>query len=245
MFPLLKVLSLALVLAALSFFGAGCGSNGSNAQAQLRVLHALSGGPAVDVDVNGTKMFTNLAFDSFQPGSGYVKVPSGGDKVEVFLTGTSTDVVPATTLTLNESGLFTIIAAGSTSGTGTQAPAALLFIDKKTAPASGNVEFRIIHATPSLSNTKLDVYVVPPGTNITNLQPQISLVFEEASYVTGLAFAQSGYSVIFTPNGSKTPLFNPPFGITPPAGSIRTLVLLDNAGGGGTSPTPLVLNDVN
>jgi hypothetical protein len=242
MLRLLKALSLTLVLAALSFLDAGCGSNG---QAQLRVVHALTDGPAVDVDVNGTKVFTNLPFDSFQPGSGYVKVPSGGDKVEVFLTGTSTDVIPATTLTLNESGMFTIIAAGITSGTATLAPAAALFIDKKSAPTSGNIEFRIVHATPSLSNTRLDVYIVPPGTDITNMQPQISLAFEEASYVTGLAFAQKGYSVIFTPNGSKTPLFNPPFGIAPPAGSIRTLVLLDNAGGGGTSPTPLVLNDVN
>src|ERR1700731_1898307 len=63
MFRLLKALPLALALAALSFFPASCGSS---SKSQVRVLHAISDGPALDINVNTTKVFTNIAFSGVQ-----------------------------------------------------------------------------------------------------------------------------------------------------------------------------------
>src|SRR5258708_26368670 len=93
MFRLLKALALTLALAALSFFATSCGSS---SQSQVRVVHAIPHAPAVDINVNGTKVITNLAFDSFQPASGYLKVKAGRDTVPVFGTRTTPHIPTST-----------------------------------------------------------------------------------------------------------------------------------------------------
>ena len=91
---LLKALPLALALAALSIFAASCGSS---SPAQVRFVHAISDGPAMDVNVNGTAEFLSLSFLGVQPNQpGYTSVPSGGDTIQGFLTGTTTPVFSAT-----------------------------------------------------------------------------------------------------------------------------------------------------
>ena len=51
------------------------------------------------------------------------------------------------------------------------------------------------------------------------------------------------YAVIITTNGLKLPIVNQNYPI--PAGSIRTIVIVDDQGGGAISTLPLVLNDLN
>jgi hypothetical protein len=244
MFRSLKALPLTLSLAALSFFAISCGSG---SQSQIRVVHAISNAPALDVNINTTKVFTNIAFGGVQPTPpAYTKVASGSVTIQAFDTGTTTNPIFGTngvTASFSSSSQYTIVLAGILNGTGTNALAALQITDNNTAPTSGNVEFRIIHASPSGTHP-VDVYIVPPLTDITGLQPQISgLDYQQGSIYVPLAFALNGYSVILTANGNKTPLFNPPYGIAPPTGSIRTLVLVDLQNGGAMSQTPLVLND--
>jgi Domain of unknown function (DUF4397) len=243
MFRLLKALPLTLALATLSLFAASCGSSN---QSQIRVVHAIPDGPALDVDVNGTKITTAaLAFGGVQPTPpAYTKVPSGSVTIQAFDTGTTTNPIFGTngvTASLSGSAQYTVVLDGFVAS-----PSAPLITDINTAPTSGNIEFRIIHASPS-NQTPLDVYIVPPGTDITNVTPQIGgsnpLTYQQASSYVSVGFATNGYSVILTANGNKTPLFNPPYGIAPPTGSIRTLVLVDLQGGGAMSQTPLVLND--
>jgi hypothetical protein len=249
MFRLLKALPLTLSLAVLSIFAISCGSG---SQSQIRVVHAISNGPALDVNVNATKVFTNIAFGGVQPiPPAYTKVPSGGVTIQAFDTGTTTNPIFGTngvTANFSSSSQYTIVLAGILNGTGTNALAALQITDNNSAPTSGNVEFRIIHASPS-GTTPVDVYIVPPGTDITNVTPQIGgsnpLAYQQASTYVSIGFSTNGYSVILTANGSKTPLFNPPYGIAPPTGSIRTLVLVDLQNGGAMSPTPTVLSDLN
>src|ERR1700676_3169987 len=238
MFRLLKALPLTLALAALSFFAASCGSG---SQAQIRVVNAIPDSPTagLDVDVNGTKITTAaLAFPGFQPASGYTKVKAGSDTIQAFDTGTTTNPIFGTngvTANLSGSTQYTVVLDGFVAN-----PSAPLITDNNTAPTSGNIEFRIIHASPS-NQTPLDVYIVPPGTDITNIAPQIGgsnpLAYQQASTYVSVGFATNGYSVILTANGNKTPLFNPPYGIAPPTGSIRTLVLVDLQNGGALSPT--------
>ena len=63
MLRLLKALPLALALTSLCFFAVSCGST---SQSQVRVVHAISDAPALDVDVNTTKVFTNITFAGTQ-----------------------------------------------------------------------------------------------------------------------------------------------------------------------------------
>lgn len=247
MFRLLKALPLTLALAALSIFATSCGSGG---QAQVRVVHAISNGPALDIDVNTTKVATDIAFGGVQPTPpAYTKVASGSVTIQAFDTGTTTNPIFGTngvTASLNGSTQYTVVAAGFASATtGINVPTALQITDNNSAPMSGNVEFRIIHASPSAPGT-VDVFIVPPGTDITSpdVTPKISgLTYQQASSpYTSVAAAT--YSVIVTASGTKQPpIISQDFALPTP-GMIRTLVLVDNAGGG-NPPSWLELVDLN
>jgi hypothetical protein len=244
MFRLLKALPVTLALAALSFFATSCGSSN---QAQIRVVHAIPDGPALDIDVNTTKVFTNIAFTGVQPTPpAYTKVASGNVTIQAFDTGTTTNPIFGTngvTANLSGSSQYTIVLAGFLNGSGNNAPAVLQKTDNNTAPTSGNVEFRIIHAAPSSPGT-VDVYIVPPGTDITQVNPPTiqGLVFQQASSPY-TSVAAGTYSVIVTASGSKNAFINQDFPL-PQAGMIRTLVLVDNTNGG-NSPSWLELADLN
>ncbi len=248
MFRLLKALPLTLALAALTFFSASCGSS---SQSQIRLVNAIPDGPALDIDVNTTKVFTNIAFGGVQPTPpAYTKVASGSVTIQAFDTGTTTNPIFGTNgvkVGLSGSSQYTIVLAGFLNGTGNNALAALQKTDNNSAPTSGNVEFRIIHASPSASPNApfaVDVYIVPPGTDITQVNPPTiqGLVYQQASSPYTSVPAAT-YSVIVTTSGSKTPLISPQ-DYTLVAGQIRTLVLVDNVGGG-NPPSWLELNDLN
>src|SRR5260370_6200984 len=120
MFRLLKALPLTLALAALSLFATSCGSS---SQSQIRVVHAISDGPALDINVNTTKVFTNIAFGGVQPiPPAYTKVASGSDTLQAVDTGTTTVVIANTSASLSGSSQYTVVLTGFLNGSGTNAP---------------------------------------------------------------------------------------------------------------------------
>jgi hypothetical protein len=242
MFRLMKALPLTLALAALSIFATGCGSS---SQSQVRVIHAISDGPALDINVNTTKVFTNLAFSGVQPTPpAYTKVSSGSDTLEAFDTGTTTPVINSTSVSLSGSSQYTVLLTGFLNGTGANAPTFFTITDNNAVPTAGNVEIRIIDGSANTPQGGYSVYIVPPGTNIGSLTPQISgLLLGQASSYQSLNVSGNVYEVIVTPNGNQTPIINQNYTIT--TGSIRTFVIVDNTGGGGISAFPLELADLN
>ncbi len=86
-----KALPLTLALAALSIVTASCGSS-NHVPAQVRFVNAIQDtvhyGTALDIDVAGTKEFTNVPFQGFQPSSGYTKIVSGGAALQGLQTST-------------------------------------------------------------------------------------------------------------------------------------------------------------
>jgi len=245
MFRLLKALPLALALAALSFFATGCGSS---SQSQIRVIQAISDETtALDINVNTTKVFTNIAFDGVQPTPpAYTKVASGSDTLEAFDTGTTTSVINSTNASLSGSSQYTVLLTGFLNGTGPNAPTFNLITDNNAAPTSGNVEIRIIDGSANTPQGGFNVYIVPQGANISGLTPQVSgLLIGQASLYQTLNITSNVYEVIVTPNGTQSPYIDQTYTI--PTGSIRTLVIVDNQGGGGGVPSqiPLELNDLN
>ena len=242
MFRLMKALPLTLALAALSFFAASCGSS---SQSQVRVVHAISDGPALDINVNTTKVFTNIAFSGVQPTPpAYTKVASGSDTLEAFDTGTTTPVINSTSVSLSGSSQYTVLLTGFLNGTGPNAPTFFTITDNNAVPTAGDVEIRIIDGSANTPQGGFDVYIVPPGANIGTLTPQISgLLIGQASLYQTLNISGNVYEVIVTPNGNQTSIINQTYTIT--TGSIRTFVIVDNTGGGGINAFPLELNDLN
>jgi hypothetical protein len=239
----LKALPLPLALAALTIVTTSCGSTPN--LAQIRVLNAIPDSQPVDIYINGTRIIRNLAFDAIQPGTSpasYISITSGSEAMESFPTGATTNPVsPTGSIPLNGSTEYTIIGVGLELN---DAPP-LVLTDDNTVPTSGQLEFRIVNVSLNSPTGGVDVYFVPPGTDITNFTPQISgLGNGGVSPYQPLRSLSGGYSVIVTQSGDKTPLITQPS--TAQSGSITTLIIVDNAGGNnGMSQTPLVLNDLN
>ena len=242
---LLKALSLALVPAALSLVTISCGSSSTTTgQAAIRVINAIPDGPALDIDLAGSAIVTNLPFGTIQPTASpasYVTVPAGKVVIQGFATGTTNPVPPTGTIDLKNAVEYTAVAVGLVQNDS----APLLVADNNLAPMGTNVEYRVINASNSSPLGGLDMYIVPPGSNITNFTPQFSGIGNnQASTYQTVSFLQGGYTVIVTANGSKTPIITQ--SSAPNPASITTWVILDNPGGNnGISTTPLVLNDLN
>jgi hypothetical protein len=244
----LKNASLILALAALSIFATHCGTD----HTKVRVINAspdAGGAPGVDVAVDGKTVITGLTFGGLSPASGYLRLTAGNRNVEFRDAATTTDQINANVAFAAQTG-YTLLAVGKVSDS---TMAALLKTDDNSAPSSGNIKLRVIHAAPDSANAGdskcdtapcLDVYIVPPGTDITNLTPAIaSLSYQQASGYQNLAAGT--YEVIMTDstNPVKTRLIDQTYTLT--AGQIRTLVTLDTADGAAMSGTPLVLSDLN
>ncbi len=249
MFRLLKALPLTLALAALSIFATSCGSSSS---AQARFVNAIQNtvvyGNGLDVEVNGTKKFTGVTFPNASA-STYTSVAAGSDTILGLQTGTTTQVFSDTT-SLSSGKQYTLVATGFANGSGGNV-VFLSISDTNTAPAAGNVEFRVIHASPT-GPSAVDVYIEPTPFNGNLTSPAISALSytQTSSYVT-LPWNSdgSGWTIIVTAAGSTTPYNGFNFNTGNIGGqstdAIRTLVLTDVANSSQMSTTPLVLSDLN
>lgn len=239
---LFQTLFLVLAIIGLGLFVISCGSN----NAQYRVVQTIPGLTYnLDIDVNvatpstTTATFANVGFGSVEPSSGYRKIATGSDPIVAFQAGSTTQVVAPTNLNLG-SNIYTVLLLAP--GAGQTAPYAQLLTDNNNAPTTGNGEFRIVNAAANSPGASVDVYLVPPGTNIGAVSPNVSALgyAQPSSYVSLTA---STYLLYVTPQNNKTPYINGQ-SYTLSAGQIYTIVLVDVSGGGALSGVPLLLTDV-
>ena len=241
MLRLLRALPLALALAALSLFVSSCGSSNSS---QIRFVNAIRDSGALDIEVNSSKIFTDVTFFGYQPSSGYTKVSSGSVTVAGLTTGTTTQVF-SSTASLG-SGDYTLIATGTVnSGTNGSGVNLLSIPDTNTAPAAGNVEFRVVNA--SQTGGTVDVYILANPVN-GGIQPPATisgLAYTQASGYITLPFNSnnSGYTMYVTSTGTTNPIFSQ--NLSSPTSSIRTLVLTDVANSSGLNTSAIELSDLN
>jgi hypothetical protein len=253
MLRLLKALSFTLALATLAVF-VGCNSGSST---KARFVNALwntaayggSNGP-LDLYVNGAKDFSGVTFATVSPGAGYASVPPGSDTFEAYESPDDTTPVFTQSLTVS-SGEQTLVAIGQAYGTFFF----MSFPDDNTAPAAGNVNFRVINASDA--QQAVDVYIEQTPSNppigCPSQCPTISSLAQHSAsgYVT-LSNPGTGWTIYVTQTGSKTPLpgwFNGfstgDFG-GPGIASIRTLVLTNQDGDPESmSNPPVYLADLN
>jgi hypothetical protein len=214
--------------------------------AQVRVINAIpDAASALDIDFNGAKAIAGLPFDTVSPApatpAAYIGLRSGASTIEAFLTGQTTNpVLNSTTANLTTGSDYTVLLAGFAI-----TPAAYLISDTNKAPAAGTVEIRVINGSASSSQQYpggFDIYFLPQGQSISG-NPKISrLTLGQAGpgYVT-LPFL-SQYVVWVTPHNNTTALISSPYPQSNP--QITTLVIVDQPGGVGFSPTLLSLIDL-
>jgi len=251
-----QTLPLTLALAALTIVTASCG--GSSTPAQVRFVNALQDtahyGNALDIEVSGTKDFTDIPFQGFQPSSGYTTVASGGVAIQGLQTGTTTGVFVAD-ISLNAATQYTLVATGFAIS---NKVAIISAVDDNTAPANGKVEFRVINASPSGPNGipgAVDIYVVPVGSNLGLTSATLiasDLAYRSASSYATVAYnpnSEQGfnYTMFVTATGTTTPiLITQTLSVgSSAAGAIRTLVLTDEQNVNQLNPLAIVLNDLN
>jgi hypothetical protein len=250
MFRLLRALPLTLALASLCLFNISCGSGSS---VQARFVHAISDAAALDIEVNGTKDFSNVAFLGISPATGYVSVPSGNDTIAGVGAGGTTAVFSQSGVSLASGSQYTLIATGKA---GSSTVFVMDPIDTNTAPANGNVNFRVINASPSGpfgGGDAVDVFILPNPTsgNLgTCSAPNCisNTAFKGVSSYVTLPYNSngSGYTIYVTPTGTTNPIWNQTLTVgSASTGSIRTLILTDVQGGGSMFTLATVLSDLN
>jgi hypothetical protein len=217
-----KLAPLAVGVSLLSVFltSTGCGSSNAN----VRLVNAITGTSSVDMLLDNKNTISGISYGT---ASGYVKVGGGSHNLIVEVTGNTSPLINQTFSF--SSGDTTVVATNSS---------AVVLTDDNSAPSSGNIRIRVINASPSLGSA--DVYVVASGTSISGLNPTFSnLAYQSSSGYQSLA--AGSYQVIFTPVGQQfaelttnTQSFS--------TGQIRTVVALDNQGGGFTTS---ILSDLN
>jgi Domain of unknown function (DUF4397) len=246
-----KALPLTLALAALSIVTASCGSS-SAIPAQVRFVNAIQDtaqyGTALDIDVAGTKEFTDVPFPGFQPSSGYTKIVSGGSALQGIQTGTTISVF-VFDISLTASAQYTLVATGFATNNNVVPITAL---DNNLPPPNGKENFRVIHASPS-GPAAVDIYIVPVGSTnpITPPATISNVAYQSASAYASVAYNPNfvqgfNYTMFVTLPGTTSILFSQTLSAgSSSAGSIRTLVLTDQQNISLLNPSALVLNDLN
>jgi hypothetical protein len=204
----------------------------SKSTANVRVVHAVSDAPAVDVLLNNAKAIPGLKFPEF---TDYAKLTPGAYNVKVAAAANNSVVVINADLNLTAGSFYTVLATGSLGGN-TITPLVLADNPRRVATAA---QIRLIHGSTLAGN--VDIYVTA-NSDISTASPAFSNVpFKaETGYVS---LTPGSYVVTVTPTGSKTAAIGP-LRLDLAGNKIYTAVARDGAAR--TAPLGLiVLDDFN
>ena len=202
------------------------------AGAALRVIHASPDAPAVDVIVNDDFQNPLVSSLEFPNVFGFAEVPSDDYNVKVTAAGNAGAIVIDADLSLAATNFYDVLAVDNL------ATIEALVLNDDPRPIAADAKVRIVHGSPTAG--VVDIYVVPPGTDISTVEPTLAGIEFKAN--TGYIPLPSGdYEVSVTPAGSKTPAIGPAtFSFA--NGDVTTVVARD-AVGGGAPLTVIVLPD--
>lgn len=215
----------ALVALLLAMAGPAVLSPGAAAQeagtadATVRFVHALSGGPAVDVMVDGAPVAEGLAFGA---ATEYAALPSGDHQVQVLPAGETTPLVD-TTVTA-EGGKAYIVAVLGTA----DAPEAQVLDVNLDATTAGQARIRLLNAVPDAGELNVGI---AGGDNLFE-----NVAFKATSdYRDG---APGTYDMtVSLPDGTE-PIVTVP-GVQLSEGSVYDIIALGEVGGGTVTLLPL------
>ena len=188
----------AVILASLAV--AGCKVNTINYfpphPAQVRVLNLIANSSGVDVQVNGSPAFSNVAF---QTATGYQSYDNQTTQFTVTLTGTST-TIGNFSVALGGEQPYTLLVYGSLTS-----PQVTVISEVASAPVNGNVQFSVFNAAQNAPS--VDIYITAPGVDLTTVNPTIfAVAFSGTSF--NVAFPPGTYQIRVTNGGTKTVIYD-------------------------------------
>lgn len=189
---------------------------------QARFINAVPAGPSLDYYLNAQANATGIAYKGV---TRYRSVGSGSQTASYDVTGTSVTIASQTFNAANGHH-YTTIAIPSTS-----TPISVIDDPFAKGLLSDQARVRGFNASPNAQN--VDIYVVPPGTNIAAQSPTLAgAAYQNAVPASGqdsIYLSGGTYQVIVTLPGSKTPILTtPPVSI---ANNADWLLLTIPAGG--------------
>ncbi len=118
-------------------------TNGGGQQqvARARIVHAIPGGPNVDVFVDGNRVLQDVAFKDV---SDYLELEPGQHTLQVSPTGQGQGNALIEEQTMLEPNTDYTVAAGGT----TDSPQAFLFMDETEPPSGNRASIRAVHLSP-------------------------------------------------------------------------------------------------
>jgi hypothetical protein len=220
------------LLASILFTGilAACGSTTDpKPQANFRIMHASPDGGLIDILLDDKRIIRNF---SYKDAIGFNQVDAGARNIKANTIVTTTAATPTTLLNttqnLVEGRYYTVIAANNAA-----AIEPLVIDEDGSAPATGQLRLRVVHAAPAAP--AVDIYVTP-SQDITSLNPAVpNAAFKSISSVLDIAAGK--YYVRATEAGTKNIVFDSGE-VTLGEGSNLTLVAVEQSGA--KSPISLV-----
>lgn len=202
-----------------------------DARARVRVVHASSDAPEVDVLVNDAAVLQNVPFGV---SSGYLELLAGEYQIAVAASASGARVIDAA-LTFAAQTDYTIAAVNQLASI-----EPLVLVDDNSSPAAGNIKLRLIHAAVTAGN--VDVYVTAPGASLVGVDPLISgFAFKDNS---GYVEVPAGsYQVRVAVAGTQQIAIDTG-AVALSAGAVRTAFALDPAPTSGSFGA-LLLEDSN
>ncbi len=234
-------LALPMVIAG-SVLLAGCfDGSGSTPTTEVRVVHASSDAPAVNVLVNGEVVTEGANYkevDILRPKIGVASIAVDG----LLPDGGTARVIEADGVSLKFRTSYDVIAVGKV-GDDTIEP--LILADTGERDSATSVRLRVAHLSPeaqTAASGPVDVYVTAPGADLSAAEPTVSFSFKESA--GPLEVPAGDYQIRVTPAGTDTVVFDS--GTVPlPAGADLLVGAVDNTGANSdASPISLiVVND--
>ena len=223
------------LVAASSVLLAGCFDGDSDpAKTSVRVIHASSDAPAVNVRLNDETVVSAADYKQAK-----VLTPNAGSAsiaVDGILPGGDTVTVIEADASLRFDTKYDVIAVGKV---GDQTIAPLILADDGERESADSVRLRVAHLSPEAGGD-VDVYVTAAGAELP-AEATFSFAFQES--VGPLEVPAGDYQIRVTPSGSDTVVYDS--GAVPlPQGADLLVGAVDNTGANGAS-SPISLIVVN
>ena len=229
----MRIRSFGLVVAAALVLAACNDDSGSGDGVSLvRAVHLSPDAPLVDIYVDDALAAEDV---EYLDETGYLELPAGATNIVVTVADDPGAILIDTDTDLDEDRDYTVLAANFLDEI-----EPIILVDDNTAPASGFVQVRIVHGSPSTG--LVDVYLTTPNLPLDGATAtRTDVAFGKATNY--LEAAAGTYQIRMTEaNTLDVVLDTGPLTFT--AGQIRTIIAAD-ANGGGEPLLALVLADRN
>ena len=242
-----------VLLVSSTFVLSGCGGDNDDPlvispvepepASSLRVIHASSDAPAVNLNVNGAA-FAAVQGLQYGEATSVLSVPAATYNVSVdaVLPGDAVaQVVAPVNLTLAENETVNVVAIGRAGGAGEEALAPEVVVTPDADVAATETRVQVVHASVAAEQASpggVSVYVTAPGADISAAPPLATFNLRDA---TGAVTVPAGsYQIRITPAGTPGTVVFDSGTVALPGGADLMVLAVDTTGPG--APVQLLVS---